>query len=155
MILIFHSNRELFFSGIPGREDIAKLQEVIQSAEDGSIDLARHAPPLSKKLGVTMTFLKMMTDIMEDLEIIELKNGIVYKGNDDLDWNINESAQFRLLTNRMEDEMRMKMSSADGLNQSVRTLISSCLGIIMDLKKYVSEILDWPNTGVSFKAITT
>ena len=125
MILIFHSHRELFFSGIPGKEDIAKLHEVIQGAEDGSIDLARHAPPLSKKLGITMTFLKMMTDIMEDLRIIELKNGIVYKGNAELDWNINESAQFRLLNSRMEAETRLKMSSTNELKQYVRTLISN------------------------------
>src|SRR5699024_12883026 len=36
MILIFHSNRELFFSGIPGREDIADLTSVVQGAEDRS-----------------------------------------------------------------------------------------------------------------------
>ena len=125
MILIFHSNRELFFSGIPGRKDIENLHQVIQGAEDGSIDLARHAPPLSKKLGVTMTFLKMMTDIMEDLKIIELKNGIVYKGNADMDWNINESAHFRLLNSRMEAETRLKMSSTNELKQYVRALISN------------------------------
>ncbi|AKG73891.1 single-stranded-DNA-specific exonuclease RecJ [Salinicoccus halodurans] len=125
MILIFHSKTELFFSGIPGRNDIEKLRNVVESAEDGSINLARHAPPLSKKLGVTMTFLKMMTDIMEDLQIIELKNGIVYKGNVDTDWNLNESTHFRLLNSRMEAETRLKMSSTNELKQYVRALISN------------------------------
>lgn len=72
-----------------------------------------------------MTFLKMMTDIMEDLQIIELKNGIVYKGNVDTDWNLNESTHFRLLNSRMEAETRLKMSSTNELKQYVRALISN------------------------------
>lgn len=125
MIMIFHSKTELFFSGTPDRGDIEKLKNIVEDAEDGSINLAKHAPPLAKKLGVTMTFLKMMTDIMEDLKIIELKNGIVYKGNADEEWNINESAHFRLLNSRMEAETRLKMSSTNELKQYVRTLISN------------------------------
>ncbi len=125
MILIFHSKNELFFSGLPNRSDIEDLHTVIEGAEDGSINLAKHAPPLSKKLGITMTFLKMMTDIMEDLKIISLKNGIVYKGNADMEWNLNESAHFRLLNSRMEAETRLKMSSTNELKQYVRTLISN------------------------------
>src|SRR5699024_527473 len=70
MILIFQSNRELYSSEIHRREDIAIPMKVIQGEEDGSIDLDRHTPDLAKKLGVAMTFLKMMTDIMVDLEII-------------------------------------------------------------------------------------
>lgn len=125
MILIFHSRDELFFSGVPNQNDIEKLQNVIDGAEEGSIDLAKHAPPLAKKLGITMTFLKMMTDIMEDMKIIVLENGIVYKGNADGDRNLNESAYFRLLNSRMEAETRLKMSSTNELKQYIRTLISN------------------------------
>ncbi|WP_411844191.1 single-stranded-DNA-specific exonuclease RecJ [Salinicoccus sp. HZC-1] len=125
VIMIFHSKTELFFTGLPNRMDIEKLQNVIVGAEDGSINMAKHAPALSKKIGVTMTFLKMTTDIMEDLKIIELKNGIVYKVNVDYEWNLNESTKFRLLNSRMEAETRLKMSSTNELKQYVRTLISN------------------------------
>ncbi|WP_020008543.1 single-stranded-DNA-specific exonuclease RecJ [Salinicoccus albus] len=125
IIMIFHSKTELFFTGIPNLNDVQSVYEIINSAEDGSIDLARHAPALSKKLGISMIFLKMTIDILEELKNIVLKNGIVYKVDDKPSWDMFETKHYRWLAGRMDAETHLKMSSANELKQYVRTLISN------------------------------
>lgn len=125
IIMIFNSKTELFFTGIPNLNDIRKVYEIINSAEDGSIDLAKHAPALSKRLDISMVFLKMTIDILAELKNIKVKNGIVYKVNDDPYWNMNETKHYRRLAGRMDSETHLKMSSANELKQYIRTLISN------------------------------
>ncbi len=124
IISIFNSREELFFSGIPSQADVNALQQLVSGADDGTINLAKHAPALAGRLGVKMNFLKMMVDIMVDLDMITLKDGIIYKQKDDSDRKIEESLLFNELRKRLEAEKMLKMSSSSELKNYLRTLIS-------------------------------
>ncbi|WP_373446142.1 single-stranded-DNA-specific exonuclease RecJ [Salinicoccus bachuensis] len=125
IIALFHQKEELFFTGIPKPADISNVLQLVEKAEDGSIDLARHAPALADRLGMKMKFLKMTIDIMTDLEIITLKNGIVYKGQEDGSWKLEESRHYQKLKNQLEAEKLLKMSSSSELKEYLRSLISN------------------------------
>lgn len=124
IISIFNSREELFFSGIPSQTDLNALHQVVSAADDGTINLIKHAPALARRLGVKMDFLKMMVDIMVDLDMIALKDGIIYKQKDDSDYRIEESLLFKELRKRLEAEKMLKMSSSSELKKYLRTLIS-------------------------------
>ncbi|TVT29326.1 single-stranded-DNA-specific exonuclease RecJ [Salinicoccus cyprini] len=125
IISIFNQKEELFFTGIPKTETITELHRLIESADDGSIDLAKHAPALAGRLGIKMKFLKMSIDIMTDLEIIRVEDGIIYKDQGDSAWRLEESAYYQNLRNQLEAERLLKMSSSTELKDYLRTLISN------------------------------
>lgn len=125
VISIFNQKEELFFTGIPKGETIDQLMQLVEAAEDGSINLAKHAPALADRIGIKMKFLKMSIDIMTDLEIIRVEDGIIYKDQDDSTWKLEESVYYQTLRNQLEAERLLKMSSSSELKDYLRTLISN------------------------------
>ena len=125
IIALFHQKEELFFTGIPKAEDISNVLQLMGKAEEGTIDLAKHAPALADRLGIKMKFLKMAIDIMTDLEIITLKDGIVYKGQEEENWKLSDSRHYQKLKNQLEAERLLKMSSSSELKEYIRALISN------------------------------
>ncbi|GAB3070871.1 single-stranded-DNA-specific exonuclease RecJ [Salinicoccus sesuvii] len=125
IISIFNQKDELFFTGIPKDDTLDRLMQLVRAAEDGSINLAKHAPALAERIGIKMKLLKMSIDIMIDLEIIRVEDGIIYKDQEDSTWKLEESVYYRALKNQLEAERLLKMSSSSELKDYLRTLISN------------------------------
>ena len=125
IIVVFNDKNELFFEGLPSKQIIEKTDEIIQNAKDGSIDLSIHAPYLAKKLDISMKNLKIITDILVDLRRIRLEHGIVYKDENEADLNIESSVHLARLTDKIEAEAKLKMSSGTKMKDYLRTLITT------------------------------
>lgn len=125
IIVIFNDKNELFFDGLPSKTLISEADQLFLEAEDGAIDLSIHAPYLAKKLGTSMKKLKIITDILEDLSRIELKDGIVYKDKNTEALNLSSSMHLKRLTDKIEAEAKLKMSSGPNMKDYLRTLITT------------------------------
>lgn len=126
IVMIFNSTEELYFSGIPTESIIGRVKDTIEKADDGAIDLAKHAPRFADSLGISMKMLKMATDILEDTRIIRLENGIVFRGAqfNDMDHPpFTESATMKQLFSRLDAESRLKMSSTNELKAFLKDMI--------------------------------
>lgn len=125
IIVIFNDKNELFFEGLPSKQIIEKTDSVIKKAENGSIDLTIHAPYLASKLDISMKNLKNIIDILVDLSRITLEHGIVYKDKIEDDIDIEQSVHLRRLTDKIEAEAKLKMSSGIKMKDYLRTLITT------------------------------
>ena len=125
IIVIFNDKNELFFEGLPSKQIIEKTDAVIKKAENGSIDLTIHAPYLASKLDISMKNLKNIIDILVDLSRITLEHGIVYKDKIKDDIDIEQSVHLRRLTDKIEAEAKLKMSSGIKMKDYLRTLITT------------------------------
>ena len=123
MIIIFNQERELYFSGLPDKSTIIKIDEIISSADDGAIDLKIHAPHLAKRVGISMADLKIITDILEELNRMKLKNGIIYKGDMNAPLDINASSHYRRLQQLLQSETQLKMITSEELKQQMHALL--------------------------------
>ncbi len=123
MIIIFNQQRELYFSGIPTQASITQVDDIINAAEDGAIDLKIHAPHLSKKVSVSMDDLKIITEVLEDLNRMTLKNGIIYKEDTKAPLDVDESLHYKRLKQLLHSETQLKMITNEELKQHMNALI--------------------------------
>lgn len=123
MIIIFNTQQELYFSGIPQKNTIARVDDIIKAAEDGAIDLKRHAPHLAKKVEISMADLKIITDVLEDLNRMTLKNGIIYKGDINAPLDVDASNHYKRLQQLLISETQLKMITGEELKQHMNALL--------------------------------
>lgn len=123
LIVLFHQQTELYFSGIPTVEKIETVDTIIRTAKDGSIDLKVHAPFLAEKVSIPMRDLKLIIEILEDLKRIELKNAIINIGDNSDDLNIQESNLYNKMTRQLHSESQLKMITSDELKMYLRELL--------------------------------
>lgn len=123
MIIIFNQRRELYFSGVPSKESIALVDEIVKSSADGAIDLKLHAPHLAKKVSVSMDDLKIITEVLEDLNRMTLKNGIIYKGDIKFPLVLEESFYYKKLKQLLHSETQLKMITNEELKKYMIALL--------------------------------
>lgn len=126
VIMIFNSKEELYFTGVPNKSVINNVFQMIEKADDGAINLVEHAPRFADKLNISMKILKMAIDILEELSIISLENGIIYKEAifDSIE-NIplHDSSVMKKLLSQLDSESKLKMSSTNELKALLKDMI--------------------------------
>jgi single-stranded-DNA-specific exonuclease len=126
IIMIFNSKYELYFTGVPTESILINVHQTISEAKDGAINLVEHAPRFADKLNISMKILKMAVDILAELDVISVKNGIVYKEEkfDSIESiPVNESAAMKKLLSRLDAESQLKMSSTKELKSLIKDTI--------------------------------
>ncbi|MFD2829588.1 single-stranded-DNA-specific exonuclease RecJ [Corticicoccus populi] len=126
IIMIFNSKEELYFSGIPNEVIMDKVFSLIGGADDGAINLMKHAPKFSEKLNISMKILKMAIDILEELGIISVENAIIYKKDKFQSIEsvpLHDSMLMKNLLSRLDAESQLKMSSANEVKSLMKDMI--------------------------------
>lgn len=126
IIMIFSSKEELYFAGVPTESIMKNVYDTIDEVQDGAINLVEHAPRFASKLNISMKILKMAVDILEELSIISIKNGIVYKEEKFSSVKsipLHESVLMKKLLSRLDAESQLKMSSTNELKALIRDMI--------------------------------
>lgn len=123
IIVVFNQRDELYFKGIPSQDKIKSVDTVIQNAKDGSIDLKIHAPYLADRVNISMADLKLIIEILEDLERITLKNAIINKTESNNELHITESRRYQKLSRQLESESQLKMITSEELKMYLKELL--------------------------------
>ncbi|OFL48143.1 hypothetical protein HMPREF2767_08285 [Nosocomiicoccus sp. HMSC067E10] len=125
LVAIFDDKDNLFFSGIPKVQTIEHVYETIINAENGAIDLKKYAPQFAKKHNITMDMLVKVLNVLDDLNRVKLNEGVIFY-NEDLtsDLVVIESKYFKQLSEKLNAETILKMSSRPELKTYIETLIN-------------------------------
>lgn len=126
IIMIFNNREELYFTGVPDFEIVKGIYDFIRERENGTINLIEHAGRLADHFNITMKLLKMVTDILEELEKIEVKNGIIIKKDTDdgiVQGDVENSKVKSAIEQKIQSESKLKMSSNQELKTYIKRLI--------------------------------
>lgn len=123
LVVLFHQQTELYFTGLPTEAKIIEVDEIIGNAKDGSIDLKVHAPHLAKRVDVSMKEIKMIIDILEDLKRIHLAHAIINLGDRQTLLDINDSILYNKLVRQLHSESQLKMITSEELKTYLRELL--------------------------------
>lgn len=127
IIMIFNNREELYFTGVPGFDLIDGFYQMISERDSGTINLAEDAVRWADHFNISMKLLKMITDILEELEKIEVKNGIIIKKDTDdeiVQSDIENSKVKSAIEQKIQSESKLKMSSNQELKNYIKRLIA-------------------------------
>lgn len=127
IIMIFNTKEEFYFTGAPDFSLVEGVYRLISDREDGSINLATDAYAFADHFNISMKILKMVTDILEELEKIEVKNGIINKkdtNNELTESEVENSKVKSAIDHRIQSEAKLKMSSTQELKNYIKILIA-------------------------------
>lgn len=126
IIMIFNNKEELYFTGAPGFDLIDGFYQMIRERDSGTINLIEDAVRWADHFNISMKSLKMITDILEELEKIEVKNGIIIKKDTDdeiVPGDIENSKVKSSIEQKIQSESKLKMSSNQELKNYIKRLI--------------------------------
>ena len=125
--MIFNTRDEFYFTGAPDFTLVNGIYQLIREKEDRSVNLIRDAGAWAAHFNISMKILKMVTDILEELEKIEVENGIINKKdtNTDITESDVENSKVRSeIDHRIQSEAKLKMSSTQELKNYIKLLIA-------------------------------
>lgn len=126
IIMIFNNREELYFTGVPGFDLISSIYQLIQERDSETINLIEDAGKLADHFNISMKLLKMVTDILEELEKIEVENGIIIKKDINahiVQTDIENSKVKSAIEHKIQSESKLKMSSNQELKNYIKRLI--------------------------------
>ncbi|WP_462420626.1 single-stranded-DNA-specific exonuclease RecJ [Salinicoccus sp. Marseille-QA3877] len=127
IIMIFNNREELYFTGLPDFELIEGVYDLIRKRDSGTINLIEDAGRWADHFSISMKLLKMVTDILEELEKIEVKNGIIIKKDtdDEIVQSDMENSKVKFaIEHKIQSESKLKMSSNQELKTYIKRLIA-------------------------------
>lgn len=127
VIMIFNSKDEFYFTGAPDFNLVNAVYQLIMKRDDATVNLATDAHAWAAHFNITMKILKMVTDILEELEKIEVKNGIINKKDTNTELTESEVENSKVksaIDQRIQSEAKLKMSSTQELKNYIKLLIA-------------------------------
>ncbi len=127
IIMIFNAKEEFYFTGAPDFTLVNGVYRLIRERDDASINMITDAQVWAEHFNISMKILKMVTDILEELEKIEVKNGIINKKDTNTEItesDIENSKVKSAIDQRIQSETKLKMSSTQELKNYIKLVIA-------------------------------
>ncbi|CAM4233724.1 single-stranded-DNA-specific exonuclease RecJ [Lacicoccus alkaliphilus] len=127
IIMIFNTRDEFYFTGAPDFTLVNGIYQLIREKEDRSVNLIRDAGAWAGHFNISMKILKMVTDILEELQKIKVENGIINKKDTNTDITVSDVENSKVrseIDHRIQSEAKLKMSSTQELKNYIKLLIA-------------------------------